>query len=176
VRQSELSRSLSEACQQQVEGKHILAISDTTEINLTSHVGRLKYEELGVVGNDTDLGFFLHPTLALNAEDGFPLGISSVQTWRRAIGHANRHERRYQRQPIEEKESYKWLRSVEQSQPSFRDGGAKIVTYIGDRESDIYEEWATVPNTKTHLLVRARKDRRLLGKEASLYKYLEQQT
>lgn len=93
----------------------------------------------------------------------------------RAIGHANRHERRYQRQPIESKESYKWLRSAEQSQSCFQDGGAKLVTHIGDRESDIYEEWATVPNAQTHLLVRARKDRRLWNQEVSLYEHLEQQ-
>ena len=61
-------------------------------------------------------------------------------------------------------------------------GGARLVTHIGDRESDLsdlYEqwEWATVPDAKTHVLVRVRQDRRLLGQEASLctYTYLRQQ-
>ncbi len=47
---SELVRSLSDHCEQQVEGRHILSISDTSEINLESHRGRLKSEGLGVVG------------------------------------------------------------------------------------------------------------------------------
>lgn len=58
---SELVPSLS-ARQQQVEGRHVLAVSDSSEINLQSHAGRLKPEKLGVVGNNTDVGFYLHPT------------------------------------------------------------------------------------------------------------------
>jgi hypothetical protein len=76
---SELVRSLSDHCQEQVAGRHILSISDTSEINLQSHQGRLKSEGLGVVGNNTDVGFFIHPTLAIDAETGFPLGLSTVQ-------------------------------------------------------------------------------------------------
>lgn len=38
---SELVRSLSDDCQAHVAERHILAISDSSEINLQSHVGRL---------------------------------------------------------------------------------------------------------------------------------------
>lgn len=109
---SELTRSLSDDCSLQVEGKHVLAISDSSEINLQSHAGRLKLEELGVVGNNTDVGFFIHPTLVLDAQNGFPLGLSTVQIWSRAIDHASKHERNYQNLEIEDKESYKWLLSA----------------------------------------------------------------
>ena len=34
---SELVRSLADHCQEQVAGKHVLAISDTSEINLEGH-------------------------------------------------------------------------------------------------------------------------------------------
>jgi hypothetical protein len=54
-------------CLQQVEAKHILVISDSSEINLQSHVGRLKPEGIGVVGNNTDVGFYIHPSLVLDS-------------------------------------------------------------------------------------------------------------
>ncbi|BAZ13216.1 transposase [Calothrix sp. NIES-4071] len=103
---SELVRSLSDDCSTKVEGKHVLAVSDSSEVNLQSHVGRLKLEDLGVVGNNTDIGFFIHPTLVLDAQNGFPLGLSAVQLWSRSVDHASKHERNYQKLPIEDKESY----------------------------------------------------------------------
>ena len=63
---SELTKSLSDHCQQNVGGQHVLAIIDTSEINLQRHKGRLKEQGLGVVGNNKDVGFFIHPTLVLN--------------------------------------------------------------------------------------------------------------
>jgi hypothetical protein len=85
---SELVRSISDHCEQQVEGRHILAWSDTSEINLQSHAGRLKAEGLGVVGKNRGVGFFIHPTLALDAESGFPLGLGYLArgSARRMVG------------------------------------------------------------------------------------------
>lgn len=92
---SELVQSLSEHCQKNIEGRHVLAVSDSSEINLQSHSGRLKPEQLGVVGNNTDRGFYIHPTLVLDAENGFPLGLSTVQLWSRDLEHQNKYERNY---------------------------------------------------------------------------------
>lgn len=172
---SELARSLADSCEQQVEGLHVLSISDTSEINLQAHAGRLKPEGLGVVGNNSDLGFFIHPTLVLNAENGCPLGLSSVQLWTREPGRADKHQRDYANVPIEQKESYKWLQACESSSRCLRAGGARLVTHIGDRESDLYEEWASIPDEYNHLLLRVCRDRRLLGTSTSLYAYLAQQ-
>jgi hypothetical protein len=98
----------------------VLAISDSSEINLQAHVGRLKLQGLGVVGNNRDVGFFIHPTLVVHAADGFPLGSSSIQVWSRAWGHADKHQRDYGSLPIEEKESYKWILSAERSNRCLR--------------------------------------------------------
>ena len=172
---SELVKSLEAHCQQQVEGMHVLVISDTSEINLEAHRGRLKPQGLGVVGNNKDLGFFIHPSLVLRAEDGFPLGLSAVQLWTRDLDHTDKKDRDYQKLGIEDKESYKWLLSAESSRFCLVSGGAKLVTHIGDRESDLYEEWVTVPDRYTHVLVRSYQNRRLMGQEESLYTYLSHQ-
>ena len=172
---SELGRSLSDHCQQQVEGRHVLSISDTSEINLQAHQGRLKAEGLGVVGNNTDVGFFIHPTLAVDAENGFPLGISNIQLWTRSPDRLKKKAQDYAKLPIEKKESYKWLVSAKQSQRCLDKGEARLITHIGDREADLYEEWATVPDRYNHVLVRVHQDRRLLGQTQSLYQYLSEQ-
>ncbi len=130
---SELVRSISEDCEKNLEERHVLAISDSSEINLQSHVGRLNSEGLGVVGNNKDVGFFIHPTLMVDSQSGFPLGLSTIQLWTREFNHPTKEERNYQKQPIEEKESYKWLASAERSQRCLNGGGAKMVTHIGDR-------------------------------------------
>lgn len=36
------------------------------------------------------------------------------------------------------------------------------MTQVGEREGDLYEDWASVPDATTDLRVRARKDRRLV--------------
>lgn len=175
VRSSELVKSLASACEQQVEGLHVLAVSDSSEINLQAHAKRVKGEGLGVVGNDQDLGFFIHPTLVLNGANGFPIGISTVSMWSRSPERQDKQTRRYKQLPIEEKESFKWLESAQNSQRCFQLGGAKSVTYIGDREADIYEEWVTIPNRQTHVLVRACRDRLLVGTEQTLFEHLSAQ-
>jgi len=172
---SELVRSLARHCEQQVEGQHVLAISDSSEINLQAHTGRLKSEDIGLVGNHEEIGFYIHPTLVLNAATGFPLGISAVQVWHREAEQLDKRSRAYKQLPIEQKESDKWIKAAEASQPFLQAGGATQVTDIGDREADIYEEWSTIPTAQTHLLIRACQDRCLVGTAAMLFATLSQQ-
>jgi hypothetical protein len=175
VNVSELVQTVASSCQQQVSGLHVLSISDTSEINLKRHAGRIKPEGLGVVGNNEDIGFFIHPTLVLNAETGLPLGLSDIQVWTRDADRRILSKQEKRVLAIEEKESFKWLLSAERSERCLSDGGVQMITHIGDRESDLYEEWATVPNTQNHVLVRLCKDRGLLGQKVSIYEYLAQQ-
>jgi hypothetical protein len=175
----ELVKSVADHCEMQIaqryEGKHILVISDTSEVNLQKHVGRLKPKGIGVVGNNQDVGFYVHPALALDAENGFPIGLSALQIWTREPGHLDKEERNYQQVPIEEKESYKWLKSIEETEKCCQNCGLKMITYIGDRESDIYEEFVLVRSKKQHIIARASQNRRLKGKSELLFSYLSQQ-
>lgn len=149
----------------QVEGFHILAIHDTSEINYQAHAGRTS--GLGTVGNGSDKGLFIHPMLTFDAKTGDCLGLSGLKIWAREQD----NEVPYQKRPIEEKESYKWLEVAKQAKETL--DKAAIVTIVADRESDIYEEWARIPDAKTHLLTRVCRDRALEG-AGKLYAHIDQ--
>lgn len=136
-------------------GRHALAIQDTSEINYQSQSGR-KYQ-LGTVGNGSDVGLFVHPVLAVDAQSGECLGLIDAQVWRRTTAKAAN----YKRLPIEAKESHRWLKGGEQAKAALCE--ASLVTIVDDREGDIYEKWARLPDARTHLLTRACRDRRLDG-------------
>ena len=136
-------------------GRPVLAIQDTSEINYQSQSGRK--QRLGTVGNGSDAGLFVHPVLAVDAENGECLGLVDAQVWRRTTAKAAN----YKRLPIEEKESHRWLKGAERAKAVLSE--ASMVTIVDDREGDIYEKWARLPDARTHLLTRACRDRNLAG-------------
>jgi hypothetical protein len=144
-------------------GKRLLVIQDTTEINLTRHSGRLRYHDphLGPVTKSTDVGFFAHPSLVLDASTHLPLGLSGVHLWNRSWQQPGKHARRYWQQPTEQKESHRWITSSTQAQDVLSE--AAHVLIIADREGDFYEWLARVPDAQTDLLVRSRDNRRIVA-------------
>lgn len=159
-----------------VKGKHVLCIQDTTEINYQRHLGKLSKTDtdLGLVGNNKDIGFFLHPSLVVDSEDSFPLGLSWAHIWNRPFDKIDKNDRNYSTQPIEEKESYRWITNAQNSKDTL--SNAEHITVIGDRESDIYEEFIYVPDSKTDILVRSRGDRNLYDSDDKLFETLSKQT
>jgi DDE family transposase len=140
---------------QAAPGRHVLAIQDTSEINYESQ--RERKHGLGTVGNGSDAGLFVHPVLAVDAGTGHCLGLLDVQVWRRF----KRKAKDYRKQPIEEKESYRWLKGPHRAKAAL--AKAAMMTVIDDREGDIYEKWARLPDRRTHLLTRACRDRAIVG-------------
>jgi len=151
---------------------HILCISDTTEINLQTHSKRVKSSSLGVVGNNADIGFFIHPTLLLGADNGACVGFSSIQLWTRAFDKLDKYQRDYGSLSVEEKESYKWIRSMQDSRAQLSE--ASMLTMISDREGDMYEVFNQISDVRTHVLVRACRNRKLHQSEQKLYEVLQQ--
>ena len=153
----------------------MLAIQDTSEINYQHHVGKLalKDADLGPLGNNRDIGFFLHPMLVVDRRDGFPLGVSDIYAWNRTWNHATKTQREYKKLPIEDKESFRWIRSGQVTKEVLCE--AESVTIIADREADIYEEFIEVPDDKTHLLIRATQNRVLADQEEKLFEYVGKQ-
>jgi hypothetical protein len=152
---SEIAEHSTQALSERVAGLHVLAVQDTTELNYARHAGRVR--GLGPCGNGIDPGLFVHPVLAIDAAQGAVLGLAGMQIWtRRGPASAD-----YRRQPIEEKESYRWIVGAASAKNAL--AGAAMITVIGDRESDIYEEFDRIPDGRTHLLTRACRDRALVG-------------
>ena len=151
------------------EGLHVLVANDTTECNYESHRNYLnvKDKDLGPVGNNKDIGFFCHPGMVINASNGVSLGFSYINIWNRRFDKKDKNERDYKNQPIEEKESYRWLECGIVSKELLNK--AKAITVVADRESDIYEEFILVPDERTNLIIRSRCDRATVEGE-SLYK------
>lgn len=177
VSEQDILANLVANCKAACAGKHVLCIQDTTEVNLSSHGRRVRKDgHIGTTNakNEMGLGFFLHPSLVLDAQSGVPYGYSDVKVWNRPLDFRSKHEREYGKLPITEKESYKWVEVSKKTQMALSDTVASMVI-VQDREGDIYEQFATVPDAKTDLLIRARTDRRLAD-GAKLFSCLDTQS
>jgi hypothetical protein len=130
---AEAGRGTSGRCQ----GRDILVIQDTT-----------------VVRSEGGGGDYLHVGLALDAGDGAILGLVDGQFLKRASGRKGLRREL----PVEEKESFRWLRGADAAASVC--AGARRITVVADRESDIYEAFALRPDG-AELLVRAAQDRGL---------------
>jgi hypothetical protein len=103
----------------------------------------------------------MHSSIVIDANKGTALGYSYIKVWDRKAETPDRHERKYQQLPIAQKESYKWLEASQNSKKLL--SKAQTITIIADRESDIYDLIAAVPDPKTHLLIRSNSDRKIAG-------------
>ena len=160
VKLSELREEMTKKCSDAEIRGHVLVLQDTTELNYNSHNGLLKVNDpdLGVISDNRSTGFMVHPGLAVEASSGIPYGICGVDMWERRFGAPSGKERNYSQQPIEEKESYKWLSVASQSKSNMV---LAELTIVGDRENDIYEYFCRIPDERTHLLVRSSWNRKL---------------
>ena len=137
------------------QGRHVLAIQDTSELNFSGHARSKR--GFGTVGNGRDIGLFVHPVVVADAGTGGVIGLVGAlvhNRTRRAVEHRRAR-------PIAAKESRRWLDGLAAAGASL--ARARLVTVIADRESDIYGELAAPRPAHVHLLIRAGQDRRLLG-------------
>ncbi len=159
-------------CARKAVCAHALILQDTTQPNYEKHRGRIQADTgLGVIGDNKSLGYFLHPTLVMDSEDGNIYGVSDIKTWIREENREPKMEDERKYTPIEQKESFRWLDSIEQSKKVLT--GCEMITSISDREGDIYEVFSAAPDEKTHLLIRSRDNRNIA--EGKLFDYLSSQ-
>ena len=157
-------------------GKHVLCLQDTSEINYQKHRNffHVEDQDLGPIGNEKDIGFFIHPMLVVDVNGYFPLGFSAIHCWNRHFDKKNRKQRDYKNLPIEQKESYRWISTGTENIDLLKDSVAHM-TIIGDRESDIYQEFIDLKSANSDLLVRSKENRELYGEENRLNEYLSEQ-
>lgn len=154
-------------CAGRVAGRHVLAIQDTSEINYQAHAGRCR--GLGLAGNGSDLGFFVHPCLAVDAAHGGIIGFAGGQVWNRPAKISTDRTKR----AITDKESRRWIEVARDSIATL--GRAAAVTVVCDREGDIYDLFAAVADAgpRAHALVRASRDRTLADGDDLLFAHVD---
>lgn len=151
---------LKENCVTQLDSSHVLCIQDTTEINYSQLCNRLKEDpDVGPMSKDSNIGFFCHPTLVVDAESEVPLGFSHLRLWNRSRDKADKKSRNYRKQKITDKESYRWIESARESARVLPHSIKK--TIIADRESDIYEALYLIPQAGCEFLIRSSANRKL---------------
>lgn len=143
-----------------VAGRHVLAIQDTSEINIPTTPGRRR--GLGEIGKGVGRGLLVHAMVALDADTGHSLGLVGGAVWTRRGRITVAHDKR----PLSERESERWVSTGEQARSVL--SAAATVTVVGDRESDIFAFWATLPGPGFHLIGRVMHDR-CLADGSSLY-------
>ena len=137
-------------------GRRIVAVQDTTEVNFAGR-DRARHG-LGPAGNGKALGFFIHPVVAVDAEDEAVLGLVDADIWTR--DGAPPPARRLRR--LEDKESRRWLDGAVSA--AARLEAAREVIVVGDAESDIYGVFARRPEG-VGLIVRVAQNRTLASDE-----------
>jgi hypothetical protein len=137
------------------EGRHVLAIQDTSEITFATTATRRR--GLGEIGKGNSHGVLLHPMLAVDAENGACLGLLSGQVWTRGGRRTVSHDLR----DLSDKESQRWIATALAARPLL--AKAAMMTAIGDRESDIFAAYASAAEQRFHVIARSMHDRKLAG-------------
>jgi hypothetical protein len=152
--------SWSEGTVAAAEGRHVLAIQDTSEITFTTTAERRR--GLGETAKGNVHGLLLHPMLAVDAENGSCLGLLGGQVWTRNGRRTVSHDLR----DLSDKESQRWIATAIAAKPLL--AGAAMVTALGDRESDIFALYASAAKQHFHVIARSMHDRRLAD-DSGLY-------
>lgn len=138
------------------EHKVVLSINDTTSFNLSNHKST---KGLGCLSSaQGELGYLLHDTV-LFTTNGVPLGVLEAQSWSRDVEEHGKSEQR-RNKPIEEKESFKWLKSLRAMAKAQAEAPEVKYVSVGDREADIFELFELADELDCSFVVRSSQNRR----------------
>jgi IS4 transposase len=138
----------------------VVAAHDTSEFAFSGD-----REGLGRI-NETGQGFFGHFTLAIDGQDGGPLGVIGLETFVRLDAPHRKQGRHTERRPERDRESRRWWSQVEHAQQTLQ--GHPHLIHVMDREADDYTLFARMVGSGIRFVVRLRFDRRLSSEQAEL--------
>lgn len=139
----------------------VLAVQDTTYLDFTQHA---RMKGIGPTASGKQWGLVVHSTVAITPER-IMLGVMQQQVWHRdaeTYGNLKDHKQR----KIEEKESNKWLISLESAIEAQKANPKTNFISMGDREADVYDLFVKERPAGVDLLVRAIRDRRIEDDES----------
>ncbi|MGH8291672.1 MAG: IS4 family transposase [Steroidobacteraceae bacterium] len=144
----------------------VLAVQDTVFYSYGQHPRTKGLGPIGKSNSAHERGLCVHNALAFTTS-GVPLGILSQNIWARQPVPEEEHQEKIERlqvTPIEEKESFKWLRAMRETR-SHALPRSKLIL-VADRESDFWELLTEARQEAEHFLIRARVDRKLVPEES----------
>lgn len=148
----------------------VLAVQDTTQLDYTDHPAT---RGLGVLNDLEHQGLFLHSTLLVTPAR-VPLGLLATECWQRPAEQLGKRPARRKR-PISEKESSKWVHSLDAVAAAQAQRPTTQLVSVADREADIYDLFLQSQQWSQSLLVRAAWDRSVAHPEKYLWNRLETQ-
>jgi len=148
----------------------VLAVQDTTEVDWTGHPATTG---LGPLGHPACQGLHVHSTLAFTPER-LPLGLLAQHVWARDPDDIGKRKRRKQL-PLSQKESQKWLTSLDAVRRAHDWCPQTRFVSLGDREADVYDLLAAERPAGVDLLVRASWDRCVEAPERYVWGTVEAQ-
>src|SRR6266496_1242090 len=132
----------------------VLAVQDTTYLDWTDHPHT---SGLGPLATPSHQGLLAHTTLAITPER-VPLGLLAQQVWARDP--VVRRQQDHKQRPTCEKESQKWLTSLEAVIAARTECPDTHFVSVGDREADVYDLFLLDRPAGVDLLIRAAQDRK----------------
>jgi len=150
--------------------ERVLAIQDTSDLDFSE---RLRCNGLGDIGKNqtgaVSQGLKMHSSLVVS-EKGLPLGVMKTQIY------ASHYDeiKKAQDRPIAEKETYRWLTTMDDLNEAAEYLPDTELIAVGDRESDMFElfDYRRRKAPGIQLLVRAKYNRCLEENSRKLFDHL----
>jgi len=128
--------------------------------------------QLGYLETPKGNGLLLHTGILATAQ-WTPLGVVAQEVIVRDKADFGKSRRRFSR-PFEEKESFKWVQSIDWAQQLFEQTGVRAIQVM-DREADIADLFNYALAKEQLFIIRAWHDRQVVGSSLKLWDYIGQQ-
>jgi hypothetical protein len=147
----------------------LLIPQDTTEFNYNNLKAAIGMGNIGT--RKTDMGIITHSAIGIS-DAGNVYGLLAQKTWVRPPEEHGKSSKRASL-PIEEKESYKWIETIENAGASFPED-TKVI-HVCDREGDIFELFCRAEEIGANYLCRRFHERNIENAvgQAKLDEYVE---